>query len=314
MSASTLLHACVWVAASMSVACQSNNSAVTENARSPAPSLARRQAPARPEARAPFGDFSVAYSDSGGAETALVLVHGWAADRRVWDEQIAPLSEAFRVLAVDLLGHGQSDTPALTYSVELLADSLHAILQHAGVQRAVLVGHSNASAVVLALQRRAPERVAGLVIVDGALQALALDQATLDGYLARYRGDEYLTHVERDGRQMFSPQLDPARREDLLDMMRAVPQHVLVSSLAASFESAAWSDAPLATPLLVLRARSPFWTEASKAFAETLAAELEYHILDGVTHYLMLDEPHSFRHLLRDFVVRRALLESAGSS
>ncbi|GJM22658.1 MAG: hypothetical protein DHS20C15_25730 [Planctomycetota bacterium] len=305
MPPTSVLIACVWIAASLCASCAS------ERVESPSGNsvVARAQvALADSHARAPFGEYEVAYSDSGGADTALVFVHGWAADRRVWDEQLAPLAEHSRVLAVDLLGHGLSDQPEIDYSVEVLAQSLQAVLRHAGLRRVVLVGHSNGSAVVLALARSTPQSVAGLIIVDGALQPLQVDPATLDAYLARYRGDDYLTHVERDGRQMLSPRLPPARRDDLLAMMRAVPQHVLVSSLAGNFDPAAWSTAPLDCALLVIRARSLFWTDESQRFAESLTPHTEYHVLDGVTHYLMLDEAHTFRLLLNDFVERRELL------
>jgi len=271
------------------------------------PASTRDVAPA-PDAYAPYDEYRVAYSDSGGGPDALVLVHGWDSDRRVWDEQLEPLARAHRVLAVDLLGHGRSDKPELAYTMDVLADSLNAVLDHAGVERAVLVGHSNGTPVIRQVLRRHPTRVAGLVAVDGALRPLTTDMAQLQGFVDLFRGGDYLTIVENGGRQMLSPQLPEARREDLLAMMRAVPQHVLVSTLEESFDPQLWAPDPILVPLLIVHAQQPLWNDDARRFAESLAPQLEYHVLAGVTHFLMLDEPHVFRRLIEDFVARRELL------
>ena len=81
------------------------------------------------------------YLDAGRGELTLVLVHGWASDRRVWSEQVAALARTHRVLAVDLPGHGRSEAPARGHSMDVYADGIAAVLDAAGVSAAVLVGH-----------------------------------------------------------------------------------------------------------------------------------------------------------------------------
>ena len=299
------------LAAGSLVACSGPSSHAAEPAARGALSVGPRDAAPDPDAYAPFGEHRVAYSDSGGGPEALVLVHGWGSDRRVWDEQLDSLSRAHRVIAVDLLGHGRSDKPELPYTMDVLADSLDAVLEHAGVRRAVLVGHSNGTPVIRQLLRRHPAHVAGLVAVDGALRAFTDDPAEIQRYASMFQGDDYLVAVEAMGRQALSPQLPEPRREELLAMMRAVPQHVLVSSLVESFDADVWAPDRIDVPLLVIRAQQPRWDDDARRFAESLAPQLEYHVLEGVTHFLMLDEPHVFRHLIEDFVLRRELLGPA---
>lgn len=120
----------------------------------------------------------------------VVLVHGALNDHRVWARQIQALgARGFAVLAPDLPGHGRSGGPALR-SVEALADWLIALLDAAGVERALLAGHSMGSLVVLEAASRAPRRAAGLALlgatfpmkVADALLATALEdqQAAID--------------------------------------------------------------------------------------------------------------------------------------
>ena len=59
----------------------------------------------------------VHYTASGSGKHTLALVHGWASDQRAWWKNTAQLAQHFRVLAIDLPGHGQSDEPAKKYSM-----------------------------------------------------------------------------------------------------------------------------------------------------------------------------------------------------
>lgn len=100
-----------------------------------------------------------------GAQT-LLLVHGFPLDSRMWREQLSGLAGRARVIAPDLRGHGLSDAPQGPYSMEQHSDDLAALLDHLGVERAIVAGLSMGGYVTLAFWRRHPERVAGLALVD----------------------------------------------------------------------------------------------------------------------------------------------------
>ncbi|MBI3370993.1 MAG: 3-oxoadipate enol-lactonase [Betaproteobacteria bacterium] len=72
----------------------------------------------------------------------LVLSHSLACSVRMWDPQIAEFSRRYRVLAYDTRGHGASDAPAGAYTLEQLADDLHALLAHLGIREAHYAGLS----------------------------------------------------------------------------------------------------------------------------------------------------------------------------
>lgn len=111
-----------------------------------------------------------AYAYTGGkpfdpALPTIVLIHGAQNDHSVWALQSRYLAHhGHSVLAVDLPGHGRSSGPALA-SIEDLADWLLALLQTAGVRRAVLAGHSMGSLIALEAGHRAPGMVAGLALL-----------------------------------------------------------------------------------------------------------------------------------------------------
>lgn len=131
-----------------------------------------------------------AYAYTGGkafdaALPTVVFIHGAQNDHSVWALQSRYLAHhGFSVLAVDLPGHGRSAGPALA-SVEQMADWLLALLDAAGVQRALLVGHSMGSLVALEASHRAPGRVRGL-----AMLGTTYPMKVSDALLATARDDE----------------------------------------------------------------------------------------------------------------------------
>jgi alpha-beta hydrolase superfamily lysophospholipase len=82
------------------------------------------------------------YESHGKGKEALVLVHGWGCNLNHWRDQIPELSKRNRVIALDLPGHGLSDKPETNYDMDLFAAAIEAVMKDAGVERAVLVGHS----------------------------------------------------------------------------------------------------------------------------------------------------------------------------
>src|SRR5437588_8373957 len=71
----------------------------------------------------------VHYTNYGNGETALLFVHGWACDETVWSEQAPALAEKFRVITIDLPGHGQSDKPnTISYDKDLYARAIDGVI------------------------------------------------------------------------------------------------------------------------------------------------------------------------------------------
>ena len=131
-----------------------------------------------------------AYAYGGGkafdpALPTVVFIHGAQNDHSVWGLQSRWFAHhGHGVLAVDLPGHGRSAGPALA-SVEEMADWLLALLDAAGVRRALLAGHSMGSLVALEASRRAPGRVRGL-----AMLGTTYPMKVSDALLATSRDDE----------------------------------------------------------------------------------------------------------------------------
>jgi pimeloyl-ACP methyl ester carboxylesterase len=247
----------------------------------------------------------VRYKVAGPADgPAIVLVHGWLGSMDLWKEQVPALSRRYRVVTLDLPGHGGSDKPERDYTMDLFAKGIAAVMDDAGVEKAFLVGHSMGTPVIRQFLRRHPRRVLGLVAVDGALRPFSTDPAFKERFLAPYRTDRW-----KDAMSAFIDASFPAgksaAREEVKAIATATPQHVVISAAEGMFDPGIWGEDPIEVPLLLLLAKSPFWSEEYEAFVRKLARDVDWRVFDGVGHFLMLQKPEAINAALLDWLARR---------
>src|SRR5207244_1234309 len=88
-------------------------------------------------------------SSTGQGPRTLVFVHGWTCDSSSWVEQVPAFAKSYRVITLDLPGHGQSDSPADgKFSMDLFARAVEAVREEAKADKIVLVGHSMGAPVI----------------------------------------------------------------------------------------------------------------------------------------------------------------------
>lgn len=148
----------------------------------------------------------------------LVLIHGFAASMRWWDGVVPALARDFRVIRVDLLGHGGSAKPEDGYGMEEQAETVGAVLQQLGVERAPVVGHSMGGIVGTAMVERFPRFVSRLMMIgtppdDESLEGGLLERAAFWPVVGanshRFLSERFVRAVVEEG---FAPEFDPPRR------------------------------------------------------------------------------------------------------
>lgn len=246
------------------------------------------------------------YTSYAAGEKALLFVHGWSSDETVWKKQASALAGTVRVITVDLPGHGQSDQPEISYTMDYYARALDAVLRDAGVTKAVLVGHSNGTPVVRQFYRRFPDKTAGLVVVDGTLRSMGSAEE-MEKFIAPFRAPNYAETAGKFIDGITAPMKDPAERAAVKTMMLRTPQRVAVSEFEATLDPAIWKPDKIGVPVLVVLAKSTFWTPDYEQYVRGLAPRLEYETFDAVSHFLMLDKPAEFNAALLAFLKKNQL-------
>jgi pimeloyl-ACP methyl ester carboxylesterase len=122
------------------------------------------------------------YEDTGGTLGPVVLAHGLLMDCEMFAAQIEARSPGCRVITWDARCHGQTETTADAFTYWDLADDLRGLLDHLGIERAVIGGASQGGFVALRFALKYPERVSALILLD--TQAGAEDPQKVASYEA----------------------------------------------------------------------------------------------------------------------------------
>jgi 2-hydroxy-6-oxonona-2,4-dienedioate hydrolase len=268
------------------------------------------------------GDVRTRVLESGDGPTLLML-HGTGGHAEAYCRNIVPLSRDFRVIAVDMLGHGYTGRPDVSFTLDDFADHLAALADAVGAERVHVSGESLGAMVAAWFGIKYPERTGKVVMNTGTLARPGAEgMAEYADFEQRTRAlvDQELTR-EAVRRRMEWLVADPARMTDELvecryriysqPGMRETVATVMSSVLGMiRGEHGAEYFAPetlsrLQRPAMVL------WTRHNPGQDVELARETsksipqhEFHVLNESGHWPQFEEPETVNQLHRDFLLR----------
>ena len=235
----------------------------------------------------------------GSGKATLVLVHGWTCDSSSWDGQVPELAKKYRVITLDLPGHGKTPVPADgKFSMDLFARAVEAVRAEAGADKVVLVGHSMGAPVIRQYARLYPGHVAGLVAVDGPLD---IRQFPSDFKPPVLTGPEGRKTREGVIKGMFTPQTPAALQQKILAMMLAAPEATAVGAMMSITDPALRKNDVTPMPALSV------WAGTAQQLpkledARQVLPKYEQAQVAGTGHFLMMEKPDEFNRLLTAFV------------
>ncbi len=264
---------------------------------------------------------ALSYVDSG-TGPAVLFIHGILGSQRQWGRLIDRLDDTDRVIVPDLFGHGDSDKPLGDYSLGAHAGTLRDLLDHLGIDRVTLVGHSLGGGIAMQFFYLFPERVDRLVLVaSGGLGREVnpvLRSATLPGaeqVLGLLASGWMLTRAEAAGRaatkvgwrpgsdlkaiwQGFGSLGDRSSRKAFLKTTRAV-----IDPGGQSISAHDYLPDVVPVPTMIVWGSKDRMIPAHHALkAHKALPDCRIELFDGAGHFPHLDDPDRFADLLRDFM------------
>ncbi|MGH9904854.1 MAG: alpha/beta fold hydrolase [Pyrinomonadaceae bacterium] len=250
----------------------------------------------------------VHYVNYGKGSEAFMLIHGWTCNHDFWRDQVTDFAKRSRVIAIDLPGHGKSDKPQITYSMELFARAVDAVLRDAKVNRAVLVGHSMGTPIARQFYRKYPAKTLAIVVADGPLLPFG-DKAMMEGMIAGFRGPSYKEAVTKMFDSMFGPLMSAETRDGIKASSLSTPQHVMVSAMEGMADPAIWGKDQVNVPVLAIMAKNEFFGPPNlDELYRVVAPKMEFQWWDGVGHFIMMEKPKEFNEAVLAFLDKNKLL------
>lgn len=242
----------------------------------------------------------IAYEVHGDGTPALVFVHGWSCDRRYWSAQLEPFSNEFKVVAVDLAGHGNSGLGRENWTIESFGGDVAAVVEELGLERVILVGHSMGGDVIIEAARRLPGRTEALVWVDtykqlGNPSTPEQVQSFVDTFRADFEGT-----TRSLVRGMFSPAAEDSLVAWVTEDMASAPPQVALGALESSFTYGRTVTEPLHELEVPVVAINPADPPTDVASMERYGVDVV--LMPGAGHFMMMENPEGFNLILSEVV------------
>lgn len=239
----------------------------------------------------------IAYEVHGDGTPALVFVHGWSCDRSYWKGQLESFSRSFKVVAVDLAGHGESGVGRRTWTIEAFGADVVAVVEKLGLQHVILIGHSMGSDVIAEAALRLPDRVAGIIMVDQYKKlGSGRTPEEVKAFAARLRVN-FVDSVQALVRRMFISNSDSSLVEWVAADMSAAPPDIALEAFQSTLNYS-WQ-----IPRTLEKLKLPVIAINSDKPPTDVASMERYGVqvmsMPGVGHFLMMENSEGFNLLLK---------------
>jgi len=227
----------------------------------------------------------------------------------MWEPQVRGLSDRYRIITIDVRGHGESDALLWCYSLDQFADDIHELIRSLGLQQATFIGLSMGGYILFALYRRYPELVRSLVLADTRAQADS------DEVQAGRVSMVQTAWKEGAGRiaDLMLPKLLSARalesKQELVEHIRSliVENHIsgIISDLMAMAQrpDATSLLAHITCPTLVIVGQDDVATPPSESqYMMDRLPNARFETIPHAGHLSNLEQPEVFNRLLESFL------------
>ncbi|MHC4741397.1 MAG: alpha/beta fold hydrolase [Planctomycetota bacterium] len=248
-----------------------------------------------------FDGVEISYDIRGKGDIALVFIHGWACDRSFWREQLDDFAGDYRIVSLDLAGHGRSKGNRTLWSIASLARDVQAVDEKANLNKVVLVGHSLGGPVALEAARLMPDRVVAVVGADTLHHAeIRYTQKMVDEAVAAFNADfeQVMTGFVRP---MFPEDPNSALADWVVSKACSANRQAVLAILSESLNfDIKQSFSAVNVPIRCINV-APYPPVNTETEVETNRkyADFDAIIMQGVGHFPMLERPKEFNGNLR---------------
>jgi sigma-B regulation protein RsbQ len=242
------------------------------------------------------------YSLTGQSNKTLVFIHGWCINGSYWDHQVNQFNPQYRVLTLDLAGHGQSKVNRTRWTIEAYADDVVELIRELKLDSIILVAHSMSGNIALHIYSKIPERIIGFVGVDN-LHELGLDRTReeleqANAYFEQMKDDFPNQSKEYALKNLFSATTpDSVKNRVINDFGNADPAMAVstLQSLILEGENEKLLAPQLKVPMLLVLSNNgkiPLTNEPS--LNKYCGAGHRIFTVKGTGHYPMVEAPEEF--------------------
>ena len=250
------------------------------------------------------------YIEKGEGEPTIVFIHGWTADHHRWDKMIDFASKYFKVVALDLRGHGESTKPEdAEYNINAYTADIIKLLDHLNIEKAILAGHSMGGMIAQKFYFNQKGRVAGLILVGTTSKVVDNFSMKLNTSLAIFLMNlAYSTGLKIVLGRAFSNLTPKEEKEKLIgDAIRNVPKYVAVNSFkdfVKNFDTRAKLKEIKVPTLIIVGENDRMLPPRMSMFLRDNIEDSEFVVVPEAGHEVMLEVPDEVNKAIDSFLTK----------
>jgi 3-oxoadipate enol-lactonase len=258
---------------------------------------------------------TIAY-DVEGEGPSLIFIHQVATDRRLWQSQRPFFAQRYRLITVDVLGHGDMAWPLAELSIDRAAMHVQALLESLQTGAVIAIGVSMGAAIAVRIALNNPALIRGLVLVSPWSQLSGDTRNLIDRLFRLAEAGDLATHHELFLRMVLSGtylRRHPTEVEPLQALAREQNARAVAYAWAACLACDLTSKlGEITVPSLVIAGMNDLFTPpyVVRAVAEELST-VELEVWEETGHFAFLEDAARFNRRLETFI-RRCLAASSG--
>lgn len=242
----------------------------------------------------------IAYTIQGKGEPALVFVHGWSCNKSYWDEQVKTFSPKYKVVTIDLAGHGESGKNRKDFTPKSFGADIAAVVNKLNLKKVIMIGHSMGGADIIEAAALLKGKVIGLIGADtfqDLTQTMSKEQA--EQFLKPFR-ENFTQAASGFVKSMFAAASDTTLVKKVVkDISSSSPDIAINTLLNLLTYNAAPSLKKINLPIISINNdRYAIQVKENSKYVKSFKVK----IMKGIGHFIMLEDPAKFNQLLQESI------------
>lgn len=254
-------------------------------------------------------DSEIHFKEYGQGDTALIFIHGWGCDLRVWEYQFDYFKDRYHLVLIDLPGYGQSDKPVREYTIDLFAQSVLELVQSLKIETPILVAHSMGFPVAIEVLKKLDSENTMLCNIDGVYFDFPKDSVEnlqykegLNGFAKLFFGENYQKNVLQFCKEFITDSTPTYVSEYILSTMTKTPETIGFQSMLSLIDEKYWDKKVIKNKTMAIYAKIATLPPDNEKILKIQFPILTYIEMDDVNHFLMMEKPKEVNILLEEFI------------
>jgi len=253
-----------------------------------------------------IGEETIAYYDNEKDGTTLLFIHGAFINKGYWDEQLSAFSSAYRVVALDLAGHGHSSHRGSDWTFKKYGSDVNEFIKKLSLRNVIIIGHSNGADIMLEVVTLNNAEIIGIIAVDYFKNVgVPIPEKLINQTIESLKADFANTSENYAKQRLLTPGTDKTIADKVIRDYRTMDPEVGIPFNESGFNYGNRETELLKKlPLKLYLINADYLPTSEKNLEKQTGDNYELNVISGSSHFPMIEEPEAFNEVLDRIILK----------